>query len=399
MKILLASASRTAWKVFRDILEKMGHAPGDIVGVADRQSTFAALRDPAAAVDLAVVDWDLTGLDGLALARYLQTSGRAGKVRVLFCIKPEQREAASEAAGLGPHDWIERPFTDEEFRTKVRALGGPEKKKVDESAKSLPAVASGETGEFSLPFLLQLPSNLIEDLLKHCARRRAAAGTVLLRPGERVEALHVVTRGQIEILETSRMVPPRPSGEGDPFGELSFLTAQPASQTVRATTEVEVASVSKAALADVLRRQPQLADHLSALLGRHSKVLTARATTLAHSDFKGTMDTMSFADLIQLLSSTRKTGVLGFRDGARSGAVYLESGEAVHAWTDDLKGEDAFYELAGWKVARFAFTSIQRQEPRTLRVATMTLLMEAMRRLDGDSRETAAAPPPETGAR
>jgi hypothetical protein len=109
------------------------------------------------------------------------------------------------------------------------------------------------------------------------------------------------------------------------------------------------------------------------------------------------MDTMSFADLVQLLGSTRKTGVLGFRDGARSGAIYLEKGEAVHAWTDDLKGEDAFYALAGWKMARFAFTSIQRTEPRTLRIATMTLLMEAMRRLD--SREAAPSPPPETEAR
>jgi len=212
-----------------------------------------------------------------------------------------------------------------------------------------------------------------------------------------VEALHVVTRGEIEILERTAGGPPRLSGEGDPFGELAFLTAQPSTQTVRARTEVELAMVSKAALADVLRRQPRLADHLSALLGRHSKALTARATTLAHSDFKGTMDTMSFADLVQLLGSTRKTGVLGFRDGARSGAIYLESGEAVHAWTDDLKGEDAFYALAGWRLARFAFTSIQRQEPRTLRIATMTLLMEAMRRLDGDSRET--APPPEAEER
>jgi len=386
--------------VFRSILQKTGFAPGDIVEAADRQSTFAALREPAGAVDLAVVDWDLADLDGLALARYIRTSGLAAKVRVLFCIKPEHREKASEAAALGPYDWIERPFTDEAFRAKIRALnGGPEKRKVDDSAKQLPAATSGKNAEFALPFLLQLPSNLIDDLLKHCTRRRAAAGTVLLQPGERVEALHVVTRGEIEILERTAGGPPRLSGEGDPFGELAFLTAQPSSQTVRARTEVELAMVSKAALADVLRRQPRLADHLSALLGRHSKALTARATTLAHSDFKGTMDTMSFADLVQLLGSTRKTGVLGFRDGARSGAIYLEKGEAVHAWTDELKGEDAFYALAGWKLARFAFTSIQRQEPRTLRIATMTLLMEAMRRLDGDSRETTASPPPQTGER
>src|SRR5690349_1127813 len=135
MRILLASASRTAMMVFRSILQRTGFAPGDIVEAADRQSTFTALRDPAGAVDLAVVDWDLTDLDSLALARYLRTSGLANKVRVLFCIKPEHREAASEAAALGPYDCIERPFTDEAFRAKVRALQGAlEKKKADDSA-------------------------------------------------------------------------------------------------------------------------------------------------------------------------------------------------------------------------------------------------------------------------
>ncbi|HLY73390.1 MAG TPA: DUF4388 domain-containing protein, partial [Planctomycetota bacterium] len=61
-------------------------------------------------------------------------------------------------------------------------------------------------------------------------------------------------------------------------------------------------------------------------------------------------------------------------------------GEAVHAWTETLQGEDAFFEIAGWSTARFAFRSIQRQEPRTLKVATMTLLLEAMRRQDERTR-------------
>ena len=395
MKILLSSASATARKILRGILEKSGHAAADILEVTNRKTTVAALT--SAGVDLAVVDWDLPNLDVAGFVRELRDSAKPGKPSVLFCVKPADRAAASEVAALGPYDWIARPFTDESFRKKIRALRKTtEKPKAKTSTRRLRAIASGKDAEFSLPFLLQLPSSLIDQLLKRAVRSRHAPGTVLLEPGDIVEYLHIVTRGEVEILEGSAGIGTRVSGEGDPFGELSFMTAQPSPETVRAHTEIDVASVSKAELTDVLRRNPRMADYLSSLLSRHSKTMKTRATTLSHADFKGTLDATPFADLIQLLGSTRKTGVLGFRDKDRAGAIYMEDGEAVHAWTDDLKGEDAFFEIAGWKAARFAFRSIRRQEPKSLKTATMTLLLEAMRRLEERSSREEGTPSPDT---
>ena len=381
MKILLASASATARKIIRGILEKAGIAAENVSEITDRKAIFAAFKEAAGAPGLAIVDWDLPDLDGPAFARYLRAS--APRTGLLLCVKSADREAVSGIPAPAAFDWIERPFTDGLFRKKFEALRDTVgKARTTDGARSLRALTSTKQTEFSLPFLLQLPSNLIDDLLKHSPRRRHARGTVLLRAGEIPEALHIVTQGEVEILEGSAGIGTRIVGEGDPFGELSFMTAQPSPETVRAHTEVEVVSVSKAELADTLRRHPRMADYLSSLLSRHSKTMKARATTLSHADFKGTLDATPFADLIQLLGSTRKTGVLGFRLESRAGAIYLEQGEAVHAWTDDLKGEEAFFEISSWRNARFAFRSIRRQEPRTLQVPTMTLLLEAMRRLE-----------------
>lgn len=386
MRILLASPSSAARRVLRGLLERGGIARGDVLETGDSKAIFAAFKDRADAPDFAVVDWDMPGLDAPALARHLRASF-AGRVGVLFCVKSADCPAVSEISALGPFDWIERPFADEAFLKKVQAFRkAAEKARADDSAKHLRAIASVRETDLALPFLLQLPSHLIDELLKKATRRRHSAGTVLLRPEDIPEALHIVTRGEVEILEGTAGIRSRVSGEGDPYGELGFMTARPVAQTVRARSDVDVASVSKAELSDVLHRHPRMADYLSSLLSRHSKAMTARATTLSHADFKGTMDTTPFADLIQLLGSTRKTGVLGFRDDARSGAIYLEDGEAVHAWTETLQGEAAFFELAGWRTARFAFRSIRRQEPRTLQTATMTLLLEAMRRLDDGAR-------------
>src|SRR5436190_7041068 len=249
MKILLSSASATARKILRGILEKAGHAAADILEATNRKTTVAALT--SAGVDLAVVDWDLPNLDVAGFVRELRDSAKPGKPSVLFCVKPADRAAASEVAALGPYDWIARPFTDESFRKKIRALRKTtEKPKAKTSTRRLRAIASGKDAEFSLPFLLQLPSSLIDQLLKRAVRSRHAPGTVLLEPGDIVEYLHIVTRGEVEILEGSAGIGTRVSGEGDPFGELSFMTAQPSPETVRAHTEIDVASVSKAELTD-----------------------------------------------------------------------------------------------------------------------------------------------------
>jgi CRP-like cAMP-binding protein len=391
MKILLASPSPTARKIIRGILEKAGCPPEEVLETPEPREIFAAIKSAAGTLELAIVDWDLPELDASALARYLRAS--PNRVGLLFCIRRGDDAAIAEISRLGPYDWIERPFTDAAFQKKVGAFRKAVKKaKTTDGAGRLRAIASGNVPEFALPFLLQLPSNLIEDLLRKSTRRRFAAGTVLLKANEVPEALHLVTRGEVEILEGRAGIRSRVSGEGDPYGELAFMTGRASEETVRARTQVDVASVSKAELADVLRRTPRMADYLSSLLSRHSKAMSARATTLSHADFKGTLDATPFADLIQLLGSTRKTGILGFRDEARAGAIYLEDGEAVHAWTDTLKGEEAFFELAGWKTARFAFRSIRRQEPRTLQKPTMLLLVEAMRRMEGRSRDATPSP-------
>ena len=382
MRILLASASPAARKILRGILEKDGIASGDIVEVDNAPSIQTA------SPDVVIVDWDLPGLDAPGMAR---SAGRAG---ILFCIPFTESSPFPESAASGLVDYIERPFADELFRKKLRSVrDAVEKARAADSAGKLRAITAGGSPELSLPFLLQLPSHLIDELLKRSNRRRHPPGTVLLRTGDVPESLHIVTRGEVEILEGKVGLRSRVSGEGDPFGELCFMTARPSEDTVRARTTVEVASISKAELAEVLRRHPRMGDYLSSLLSRHSKTLEARATTLSHADFKGTLDITPFSDLIQLLGSTRKTGVLGFRDDFRSGAIYLEDGEAVHAWTDDLQGEDAFLDLATWKGARFAFRSIKRQEPRTLKTATMILLLEAMRRQEDRSK----TPSPEAG--
>ena len=384
MRILLADDSPAMRTMFRTVLEKLGHATKDIVEAKEGREVLRALQNPSSPVDLVVYDWDLPGMDGLGLMSQLKQLGQSENVSVLLNVNRQQRALIPQVSRLGPCDSIDRPFTEEACEAKLRSLGkGIEVKKAESSKRlrSVPALAApvAETSS-GRSFLVGLPAVVMGDLLKLADERQHPAGTVLLKTGHVCDALHIVTRGQVEIRAGGRLA--RVVGEGDPFGELSFMMSEPAAYSAQAKTVVMTASLSKARIADLLRKYPSLDQHFSSLMARHREVMTARATTIVQSDFKGTFDTMPFANVLQILKAGRKSGVLGVRQDELSGGIYLDQGEAVHAWTDEVQGEAAFYALSSWGKAKFAFNSVRREEGRTLTKPTLTLLMEAMRRLE-----------------
>ena len=389
MRILLADDSRAMRTLYRTVLDRIGHPSGTLFEAKEGREVLAALQNQDTPVDIIVFDWDLPGMDGPALMGQLKTLGLVGKVSVLFSVNRQQRALLPQAVRSGAAESIERPFTEEMFEKKFRALR-PLSIRDGGSSKGLRAVPSMPETDQGQPFLARVPSAMVDDLLKLADEREHFTGAVLLRAGQICDSLHIVMRGQVELSSGGRTM--RTTGEGDLFGEFSFMMSEPSGYTATAKTPVHTASLSKARIADLLRKHPSLHNHISSLTSRHKDVMTARATTIVQSDFKGTFDTMPFANVIQILSIGRKTGVLGIRQEELSGGIYLDNGEAVHAWTGDSEGEEAFYSLSGWTEAKFAFNSMRREERRTLTKATITLLMEAMRRIE---EQAPSAPPSE----
>ncbi len=376
MRVLIADDSRVMRKIFRYALEAMGHLDSDVFEAADGDEAAATLARTRPEMDLVIADWDLPGMAGPAFLSHLRGGAFSKQIPVLFCVGRDQRVSEEGTEGT---EFIERPFTDEVLQDKVRRLEGTvQARRTKEGAEVLRTVVSAADAD--LPFLIRLPSRLIEEFLRLSTRLRHPAGTPLLKPGEVVESLHVLTSGEADLLEADKVV--QTCHEGDCFGELSFILNQPSRVSGRARTPVEVASLSRSGLGELVRRHPTMADYLSTLMARRWKKAGTTRITRNESELMGNLESMPFADVIQLLHVTQKTGVLGLRNGSLSGGIYFRGGEVVHAWTGELKGEEAFYRLATWKKARFGFNTVPREEPHTVEQPTMTLLMEAMRRLD-----------------
>lgn len=106
-------------------------------------------------------------------------------------------------------------------------------------------------------------------VLAGAAKRRVVpAGESVVREGEAGSSLFVVVEGLLEVLKSiegneRRVATIRP---GACFGEMSLLTGEPRSATVRALTECTTLELTKEAVAPVLEAQPEVAESLARIV-------------------------------------------------------------------------------------------------------------------------------------
>ncbi len=97
--------------------------------------------------------------------------------------------------------------------------------------------------------------------------------------------------------------------------------------------------------------------------------------------FDGIVTNTSLHDIIQLLCIGRATCRMRVRSGNQRGSLYFKDGEVVHAETDTLTGEEAFYDILSLEVGVFDCDTVQ-ERIETIRESWDFLLMESMRRID-----------------
>jgi CRP-like cAMP-binding protein len=120
-----------------------------------------------------------------------------------------------------------------------------------------------------------------EERRKLVERLRYAAfvkGEVMTRQGAEAHWLYILTKGSAEVTLSLA------SGEnkrvsllqaGDFFGEMSLLTGEPRSATVKALEDSECYRLDRQAFEDILRARPEITQHLSEVLARRQVELEA----------------------------------------------------------------------------------------------------------------------------
>ncbi len=110
-------------------------------------------------------------------------------------------------------------------------------------------------------------------------------------------------------------------------------------------------------------------------------------------ELRGSLKNFPLPDIIQLIGMGRRSGVLMVHlDPDEQASIYFDSGEMTHAEYGELEGADVIYQLFRKQNGNFQFSSGVETTKRSIRADWMTIVMEAARRFDEESREPGTAP-------
>jgi hypothetical protein len=111
-----------------------------------------------------------------------------------------------------------------------------------------------------------------------------------------------------------------------------------------------------------------------------------RRPSMAGRPMSGSIEEIPLPDLLQLLSTSRKSGVLSIRGDIGLGKIYLRKGQIYYASIDDsfdLAPRKAIYRLLTWSSGSFELEPPdERDVLEEIKESTEALLMEGVRQLD-----------------
>ena len=105
MKILLVDESRTIRNIQKNVLKQLGYTE-----VVEAQDGVQALSHFAAsALDLMIVDWNMSNMDGITLVRKVRAFNKT--IPIIMCTTEAERTRVIEAIKAGVNNYVVKPFT------------------------------------------------------------------------------------------------------------------------------------------------------------------------------------------------------------------------------------------------------------------------------------------------
>jgi hypothetical protein len=98
--------------------------------------------------------------------------------------------------------------------------------------------------------------------------------------------------------------------------------------------------------------------------------------------FSGSLSQFKVIDIVKLLTSEGKTGVLNLQRGKEKGEIYVIKGALAHAICKDGVGEEAVFVMLTWTDGTFNFTPNVTSEEKTIEKNTLSLLEEKIKQLE-----------------
>lgn len=119
MKILLVEDSAATRKMEIMILKKLGFTA--IVEAEDGEDAIARLEDNPD-VSLIISDWNMPGMDGLSLLKWVRSSGQFSSLPFFMATGQGEKRQAAVATEAGVSEMVPKPFTPNDLEQKLKKV-------------------------------------------------------------------------------------------------------------------------------------------------------------------------------------------------------------------------------------------------------------------------------------
>jgi len=140
-----------------------------------------------------------------------------------------------------------------------------------------------------------LDDRQLEVLVENVRFVRFGPGDIILNQGDEGSILYQVVRGQVEVLVSSAgqpFVSVAMVGEGTILGEMSLLTDEPRSASLRAVGECMLLEVERRDLQPILNSDPELLERLAAIVADRRAALEKLSSDQAETREQGILEIM-----------------------------------------------------------------------------------------------------------
>ncbi|MDY7225465.1 response regulator [Hyalangium rubrum] len=119
MQVLVVDDSRVARRIISRLLRELGFS---VTEAADGRQALEALRAHEG-LGLALVDWNMPELDGLAFVQVLRSDPTYAGVKILMVTSETGMHKVRQALQAGVDEYVMKPFTREALLEKLALLG------------------------------------------------------------------------------------------------------------------------------------------------------------------------------------------------------------------------------------------------------------------------------------
>ncbi len=240
----------------------------------------------------------------------------------------------------------------------------------------------------SFSFFQALEEDSLKDIMTSMFMVKFAPGEVILKMGEPGSNLYVILGGRVSLYNADG-VKCASLGRGEIIGEMSLLSGQPVSATVKAAEQVKALRLGAQDFEKIMVRYPFLQTVFNrVMVQRLSRTTDFKGGELS-SDMAGQLSEISPAELFQMVHENQKSGAIVLKLADGRATMIFDQGELVDAQYQDLRDEEAFYAVLKANDGSFSFTSgaHDAKNGRKPVGAFMKLLMEGLRRVDEANAE------------